>query len=197
MPDNRFASHVPAFTRTWSAKGDPLPITSEADVILIRHSTLWATAIAGAQALGEVAHPEWKGYTWTNHTGVSRKMADGSMGVSQMGPRGYERVAASEYVDKEACVIHFDVSDELRANAVRNDEAMSGIDYGWLEYLPDVINEFTHEDLAVTIRNHVVCSAHAALVVMGLGFFPPIVPTGMMPVQWALLTDARPPAVMG
>ncbi len=197
MPDDRFTLRLPPFVRTWSLAGEPLTVTSEADLVLVRHSTIWAAAIAHAQTLGEIAHPEWTGFTWANHACVSRLMPDGSMGISEMGARGYERRPASDYVDRDACVIHFLVSDNLRANAVANDEAMSGIDYGWLSFLPDTLALFTHEDLAITLRNHVVCSTHATMVLMGLGLFPAVVPTAVIPAHLALWTSSRLPVRRG
>lgn len=197
MPDDRFALRVPPFTRSWSLAGQPLNVTDEADLILVRHNSLWASLIAHAQMLGEIAHPEWRGYTWANHVGVSRRMPDGTMAVSEMGPRGYERRSVAEYVERDACVLHFDVSDELRANAVANDEAMSGIDYGWLSFLPDALAVFSHEDLAVTAQNHIVCSAHGTLVMMGLGLFPALVPTAVIPVHLTMWTDSRLPRPAG
>lgn len=184
---------VPTHSLRWFPKGEHCHDAQPGDELIVRHHTVFADAIAIGQEAMALTQPELRGYTWPDHDAFVHGDVDGRTVVSEMGPRGYERRDLFDYVDKLYAVVHYDVSDELRANAVAFDNACSEIDYGWDEYVDDILDGLTHAKFSGSWGDNIICSTHLTLVTMALGFMPALNPNEVIPAHRAMWLGARQP----
>jgi hypothetical protein len=66
------------------------------------------------------------------------------------------------YQDRLYCVVHFDVSDEDRALVIDADARFDDVHYGFLQYLPLMINGLTNAKFAASYGDSMICSTHVA-----------------------------------
>jgi hypothetical protein len=191
QPDT-FRLIVPSFTLRWFPKGEHCYDSTSGDELIVRHHTVMADAISIGQEAMALTRPELRGYTWPDHDAFIHLGGPGAI-VSEMGPRGYERRGLKDYQDELYAVVHYDVSDELRANAVAFDNACSEIDYGWDEYVDDILDGLTHAKFAGSWGDNIICSTHLTLVTMALGFMPALNPDQVVPAHRAMWLGARQP----
>jgi len=194
MTNDRMILIVPPFTIKWFGPGEHCTDAVDADLLLIDHGTWEDRAIEYAQDALLLTEPELKGYTWCAHNAIIRgKNAEDRTMVSGMGPGGYERRPLYDYKHHLYAVIHFEVNEDLRANAVQYDEACVNLDYGWSQYLFIGVDDLTGVKLACSCGGAIICSTHATLVEMGLGLFPDRPPSLVVPARMALWCDAKVP----
>jgi hypothetical protein len=154
----------------------------DGDIVVIRHDTIFAKVIAEAQKLENKLHHNLDGFTEYDHTAFVRgKDENGRIMLSEMGPRGYERRQIWDYDHLFYAVIHYEVSDELRTNGVLNDIACSNVDYGWSQYIGDVIDGIDNGKFSITFGDAIVCSCHVTLCAMAMGLMPDRPPSDVIP----------------
>ncbi len=187
MSRTSFDLIVPPFSLRWFEAGEHCDDAQPGDILLINHGTPVSEAIDLGQKALSITEPDLLPFTWCTHDAFSR--GDGLL--SEMGFRGYERRQLLDYKHHLYAVGHFDVSDEARARALGYDDAMAGIDYGWAEYLPLILDGLTGAKFEGSWGNAVICSTHLTLVLMALGLFPDRLPGSVVPARTALWLGAR------
>lgn len=186
MKPDQFQLRVPDHTVTFFGKGAEVTGAVEGDFLVVRHPTIFADVIARLQALENEIHHDLDGFTGWDHAAFTRGFDEQHrLMVSEMGPKNYERRPLFDYTDKECSLIHYNVSDELRAIGLANDVACSGIDYGWSDYIGDVIDGLDGGKLSLTFGDAVDCSCHTTLLAMGMGLFPDRLPSIVTPARFA------------
>ena len=159
--------------------------------ILVKHKTIFADAISVGQDTMVLTHPELQGFTWLDHCAFVRPTSNGQTMVAEMGPRGYERRPLLDYVAEEYCVVHYEVSDEQRTAAVNFDNSCSSVDYGWLEYIGDILDGISGLKFVGSWGDNIICSTHLTMVTMALGFMPALMPNAVIPAHRALWLGAK------
>jgi hypothetical protein len=188
---DRFALVVPRHKLRWYEEGEAALDVRDGDTILVRHTTEFARLISAGQKALTVTQPELRGFTWCDHTAKIRGSIHGWPAVSEMGPRGYERRSIRDYDDELLCRVRWLVSDESIKRACAYDFCFTGIDYGWLEYLPAIIDGVTDAKLVGSWGDATICSGHVTMCDMGLGLFPDRPPNAVIPAHIAMWVDAR------
>lgn len=181
---------IPPHTIEWYPAGVDCTNSVDGDLFLIDHGTWNDDIIKFGQEALTFTEPELKGYTWCAHSAIRRGTVDGVAALSEMGWRGYERREVHKYRHHLYAKVHFEVSDELRAHAVMNDEACDELTYGWVEYPPIIVDGLTGATLACTWGDSLICSAHCTMVLMGLGLFPDRPPSMIVPARMAFWVGA-------
>ena len=183
---------VPPCTIQWYPPGYHCIDSVDGDIFLIDHGTLVDDVIRLGQEALTITEPELKGYTWCEHTATRRGYIDGEDALSEMGWKGYERRILANYAHRLYAKVHFEVDDVLRANAVANDVSCEGLEYGWEEYPPLVLDGLTGAQLACTFGDAIICSTKETLVMMGLGLMPDRLPSMVVPARIAYWVGANP-----
>jgi hypothetical protein len=183
---------VPPHSRRWFPEGVHCTNPVDGDVILVRHVGDVATGISVGERLLAISQRELRDYTWLDHTAIIR-LVDGKWMVSEFGPRGWEIRDLEDYVDRLYCVVHFDVSDEARANILDFDTSCHDSTYGWWQYLPIVVDGLTGLKFIGGWGDTMICSTHVTYCMMGAGFFPAIQPGSITPSHLALWFGAKDP----
>lgn len=182
---------VPNHSVRWYPPGQHCVDAQTGDELLVKHSTIFADAITAGQEAMAVTRPQLRGYTWPDHDAFIRGSKDGRTMVSEMGPRGYERRPLYDYVAHLYCVVHYTATDEQRGAAAAFDDACSGVDYGWDEYLADILDGITHLKFAGSWGDNIICSTHLTLVTMAMGFMPAFTPSAVVPAHRAMWLGAK------
>jgi hypothetical protein len=183
VSQHRMKLILPEFTVTYYPQGVHCEEASDADLFLINHGTLSSDAIKLGQEALSLTESEIRPFTWITHSAVTRGRDETGPILSEMGFAGYERRPLIGYKERDYSKVHFNVSDEFRAQAVENDEACEGLEYGWLSYPPLVLDGLTGAKLAAAWGDSLICSAHTTLVLMGLGLFPDRPPNAVVPAR--------------
>lgn len=182
---------VPPHEVRWFPEGEHCTDAEPGDLFIVRHNTVFADAIAaGQRVLAHTTEPELRGFTWGDHVAFSRPANNGIPTLSEMGPKGYERRPVYDYVAHLYAVVHFDVTDEQRKQAMAYDDACSGVTYGWAEYLPIIIDGLTSAEFAGSWGDAIICSTHLSIVLAGLGFFVDRPATAVIPAHFSYWTGA-------
>ena len=183
---------VPEHTIRWYGVGETCTDPVNGDIMLVKHKTLMGDAIAEAQKVLVITEPELKGYTWNNHSAFIR-WQDSRPFVSEMGPKGYERRPLLGYEHELYCIINLQCAPAQRNQSLLSDQACEGLDYGWLEYLPFVLDGLTWAKFSASWGDAIICSTYVTLLAMAMGLFPDREPNGVAPCHLSLWFDAKPP----
>lgn len=160
--------------------GETIPDPMDGDIWLVKHPTLFADAIVLGQKVLELSMPELRGFTWCDHNAYCR----GGL-VSEMGPRGYERCSVLDYDAEVYAVARLDVDAAAISRANSFDEACGDVGYGWIEYLPIIIDGLTNSEFSGSWGDAIMCSTHVSMVAMAMGLFPTVPPSRVVPAQMA------------
>lgn len=184
--------YVPPCSVRFFPEGEHCNDAVDGDLLIVKHSTIWADAISAGQHALALTHPEFAGYTWGDHSAIVRGHdADLRTMLSEMGPRGYERRALFDYQAHLYAVIHFECSAVQRVAAMRNDLACADVDYGWLEFAADILDGLIDAEFVGSWGDSIICSVHCTLVLMAMGLFPDVNPAKAIPANLALWTGAK------
>jgi len=163
------------------------------DWLLVDHGTGVSKGIEiGQSIIAATTQKDLRDFTWPDHSAFVTE-DNGQILVSEMGPRGHELRPLSAYKAKRYAVVHFDVSDEARALALKFDRAMWDAEYGYLQYLALLINGTLAISIDLSCGNSVICSTHVTTVSAPMGFFPGRLAQSVMPAHLAKYTNARWP----
>src|SRR5665213_3222048 len=182
--------------------GEIPPDASPGDVFLIRHGKsatkegLLAAAISsGEHVLATISQPELKDYCWPTHVAICSSVENGIPILSELGFNGFQVRSLAGYPAECFAHIRLDLNDEQRAGVLANNQAMSGAEYGWLQYFDIALDALTHGNLTGTWGTTLICSTHVTLALMGSGtFFPSMAPTSVIPAHFALWFNVPTPA---
>ena len=188
-----FALVVPPHSIRWLPPGQDCHDAQTGDELLVKHNTILADAITIGQDAMALTRPQLRGYTSLDHNAFIRGSKDGRTMVSEMGPKGYERRPLYDYVAHMYAVVHYEVADEQRSAAVAFDEAMKDVDYGWEEYVDDILDGLTHLKFVGSWGDNIICSTHLTLVTMAMGFMPALMPSAVVPAHRAMWLQAQRP----
>ncbi len=183
-----FSLVLPTFTTVWHAAGSPPPSATIGDIILTHRDDLASSAIPESQRILAITEPSLKKFTWTTHTAYVRS----STTLSEMDFKGYRRRPLTAYNGLDYMLVHFRFTDSQRAATQTNDNAMSGVDYGWAQYLPLIIDGITDAKFEGSWGSSVICSTHVTLAIMGGGVFPDCPPSLVTPARIASWLTAVP-----
>jgi hypothetical protein len=182
-----FILRVPPHSLRWFPEGERCEVAQPGDEFLIRHGTVFADAIAAGQKVMSITETELRGFTWLNHTAFAKD----AITLSQMGPRGYEEAAIADYDKRLYCVAHYDVTPEQRQAAVLFDQSCANVDYGWSEYVDDILDGLTHLKFVGSWGDNIICSTHLTMVTMAMGFMPALMPNAVIPAHRAMWLGAK------
>jgi len=172
------------------------------DIFIIRHGKsmtkegmLAAAISSGEHILAEISQPDLKDYCWPSHVAICSSVENGVPMLSEIGPAGFAVRSLKGYAAECFAHIRLDLTDEQRAGVLSNNNAMSGAEYGWLQYFDIALDALTHGSLTGTWGTTLICSTHVTLALMGSGiFFPSIAPTSVIPAHFAMWFDMPTPA---
>jgi hypothetical protein len=190
MTEKLMKLRVPPHTIRWFAAGEHCADSVDGDLFLIDHGTWEDRAIELAQEALLLTEPDLDGFTWCAHTAFRRGEIDSRDALSEMGARGYERRAVYDYRHHLYAVVHFEVSDDLRAISLENDESCEGLEYDWFQYAALALDDLTGAKLACAWGDSIICSTHCTLCLMGLGLFPDREPAVTVPARMAKWVNA-------
>jgi hypothetical protein len=161
------------------------------DVVLIDHNSWVAKGITvGEWLLSRISEPELRGYTWADHCALSRER-DGQMVISEMGPRGHEFRAVSDYDDRLSARVRFDVSSELRERVLAADQRLHGIRYGFDQYPFLAVNGLTGAKIAASYGSAMVCSTAVTWCAKNIYFTPDRQDSAVIPAHITYWVRAR------
>jgi hypothetical protein len=177
----------------WFDEGQHCTDPVDGDIILVRHVGDLATGIAiGESVLAHTTQKELLGYTWLDHSAIIR-LIDGVWMVSEFGPRGWELRDLEDYADKMYCVVHVRMTAAQRDVVLDFDDSCHDATYGWIQYVPIVIDGLTGLKFIGGWGNTMICSTHVCYCYMGGGFFPAFQPQRVIPAHLALWFGASVP----
>ena len=188
MSNRRTDLIVPPHSVRYFPKGEHCTDAQPGDVLLVDHGTFSSDLILAGQRALAITEPEIKPFTWVTHNAFVRE----SDLVSEMGFKGYERRTLLDYKAYFYGVVHFDMSDEQRATTLAYDDACQGVEYGWAEFVPEVIDGLTRARFVGSWGSSIDCSTHVTLVMMGGGLFPDRSPYAVVPARVGLWVGADP-----
>jgi hypothetical protein len=177
---------VPPHTVDYFPPGVECTDPQNGDLFLVDHGTTIDKLVGVGQAIEAELEPELKDFTWCRHTAYFR---DGM--VSEMGPRGYERRLLSDYAAHQYARVRFQVSAEALARCDSYDVACSDVEYDFGAYASLVLDGITHSEFEVMLGDDLICSAHCALVLVGLGLFPDRAVRIVIPARLGMWLGAR------
>ena len=178
-------------TLRWFEKGEHCDDPIAGDVILVDHGTSLAWAISSGQTLAShLWRHDLHGFTWLDHCAFIRDDVASDFAVSEMGPRGHEIRSLRHYQDRLYCVAHFDVDDSARKRVLASDQKLWGIDYGFIQYAPLVVNGLTHSAIAASYGDSMICSTAVTWCAQNVYFTPDRQAAAMMPSDIAKLVGA-------
>ena len=180
---------VPPHTLRWYAEGAHCVDPQNGDLVLVAHSTFLARVIRFGQRLLAVFHPEYRGFTWANHSALVR-FGDDGFNLSEMGPRGHERRDLKDYQAKLYCVVHFEMSGAQVETVTLNDYSCKDIEYGFAQYPPMIFDCFTGGALWAGWGDAMICSTHTTECLMGGGLWPDVPAGGVFPARQAMWVGA-------
>ena len=189
---DKFQLIVPPHSVRWFPSGVHCYDPVQGDMILVKHKTVFADAICAGQEMMTLTEPELHGYTWCDHAAYLSTAGQDAI-VDEMGPRGFESRKLYDYQARLYAVVHFEISDDQRATTVFFNQACSGVDYGWLEYIPLILDGLTDAKFAGSWGDAIICSTHLTMVMMGAGLFPDRPCNMVAPAHLALWVGAKKP----
>ena len=171
------------------------------DLFIIRHGKsatkegmLAAAISSGEHIIAEISQPELKNYCWPSHIAICSSVENGIPMLSEIGPAGFAIKSLEGYGAECFSHIRFDFTDDQRAGVLANNHAMSGAEYGFLQYFDIALDAFTHGKFTGSWGTTIICSTHGALALMGSGvFFPSMEPTSVIPAHFAHWFDVPTP----
>ncbi len=166
-----FTPVVPPHSIRWYGPGEECTDPLNGDILLVDHGTFASTIIEDLEKVITLRSPELRGYTWCGHS-ANIRVDDGTAPVvSEMGFKGLERRPLANYAHRLYAVVSFtEATPEQRLAFSQFDDAMSGLDYGWFEYLPIAVDDALGTNVAGSIGDHLICSARTMLCAAPLGF---------------------------
>ncbi len=188
-----FVPVVPPHTVRWFPEGEHCEDPQTGDILLVDHGTFASSLVEHLEGLATIRAPYLKGYTWCGHTAIVRSDLSSVPTVSEMGFKGYERRPLWSYRARLYAVVNVQAVPEQRAAAAAFDDAMKGIDYGWLEYPEMALDDATGLQLSLSWSDHLVCSAATMTVASALGVFGDRLAVRMEPARVAYLFGAKRP----
>lgn len=189
MKDSGFSLVLPSSTVTWS--GTPLAAVT-GDMLLVHRHDVASDVIDEGQKLIAITEPSLKPYVWATHVAYVREGGSDPI-ISEMSFSGYRQRPLSEFATSTYALVHFDFSDEQRASTLINDNSLKGIDYGWTQYVPLIIDGITNAEFEGSWGSSLICSTHCTLVLMGGGVFPDRPPGLVVPARMASWVKAVKP----
>lgn len=188
---------LPSYTVDWFLEGQHCEDAIDGDLILMDHGTWEDDLISLAQEVLVLTQHELKGCTWCAHTGIVHGYIDGRTALSEMGPGGHERRTLYDYKHHLYARVRFNVDEDARKTAMSYDTACSHLAYGWAQYPVLALDELTGEKWACSWGCTIVCSTHCTMVLMGLGLFPDLPPSMVIPARMAYWFKASKPVAIG
>lgn len=188
MKDPGFSLVLPPHTVTWKDSPGLKPVTG--DILLVHRHDIASDAIDAGQKVLTLTEPSLKPYVWVTHVAYVRSGGDDPI-FSEMAFSGYRQRPLSELDDATWALAHFDFTDEQRASTLRNDDAMSKVEYGWTQYVPLILDGLTDAKFEGSWGSSMICSTHVTLALMGGGVFPDCPPSLVVPARIASWVDAQ------
>ncbi len=179
-----FSLVLPSYVVTWPTPEQPVLPATIGDIVLIHNKDLASDAIDQGQRILSLTEPSLAPYVWATHCEYVRSTGTDSV-LSGMAFNGYELKRMSNYAGVPYAVVHFNFSDEQRASTRTNDDAMSGVSYGWAQYVPLILDGITDGKFEGSWGSSIICSTHVTLALMGGGVFPDVQPNFVVPARIA------------
>ncbi len=184
-----FSLILPSFSLVWHEAGTPAPPATIGDILLTHRDDFASSLIDEGQKALALTEPSLKPFTWTTHSAYVRS----SKTLSEMDFDGYRRRPLTDLDPVDYFLVHFRFTDAQRASTHANDDAMSGVDYGWAQYLPLIVDGITAARFEGSWGSSIICSTHVTLALMGGGVFPDCPPSLVVPARIASWVGAIPP----
>ena len=181
-----FGLVIPSVSVRWFPAGEHCTDPRSGDIILVDHGTIDSSIVQDLEKAATLRDPALRPFTWCAHAGIIRTDLDGPAKVSQMGWSGYGRAPLWDYKARLYAVASLDVTGAQRQAACAFDDAMAGVDYGWLEYPVIALDDTLGLNIDASHADHLICSAHATLVAMAMGLFPDRPATEVEPMRLAM-----------
>lgn len=195
MSTDSFALHVPATTLEWYPEGRHCDHLESGDFLCVRGTTAFSTAIADGEKAAALREKALAPFVWCDHIAYVYEGGPDAV-ISQMGKHGHERVPASTYQAALYVRVHLPslvVAQLMMMSAF--DEACEGIDYGWEEFLPLIVDDLTGAKIEGSWGDRIVCSVHGTYLWMLGGLIPDRQPGAVIPARFAMWAGAtsQPP----
>lgn len=181
MGDSRFRLVVPTNSVTFYEAGEHCTDARGGDFFLVNHGTLMSDVIEMGQEIERLNDPGIADSLWCTHICFARD-ADT---VSEMGFKGYERRGLLDYKKRVYARVRFASTQSQIDASLAADDACSGLEYGWHEYIPLIAQAIDREEFAGSWGDSIVCSVHASLLARAQGMFPDRWDSLVYPALWA------------
>lgn len=182
---------VPPHRRTWYGPGEQPRAVTPGSILLVDHGNDVSTAIRWGQRVESLTNRAIRGFTWNDHAAL---VIDGDV-VSEMGVRGHELRPLAHYDDRVECVVELLIDDESRVRGLAYDQSCHDVEYGFVQYPFFVADAFGLKFMGGWGAT-MICSTHVTMCAMGMGLFPTLPPSGVLPAHLSAWFGATSAAAM-